>query len=252
VNSQDPFASVSGQYAASRPRYPRALFDWLAQIAPSRERAWDCACGSGQATIDLADYFSHVIGTDKSADQLREANPDARIEYRVALAESSGLPSGHFDLVTVAQAMHWIDHDRFYAEVRRVLRPGGVLAVWCYGTGTIGIEKADAVFQDFYRNVVGPYWHSERELVDSGYTNLDFPQPELTVPGFWMEQSWSQEELLGYVRSWSATARFVEAQNRDPVAELGRRLRQYWGGSSARQTIRWPLSARVSLIDPYG
>jgi ubiquinone/menaquinone biosynthesis C-methylase UbiE len=149
MHPQDHFSTISSQYAASRPRYPRALYEWLARIAPGRDRAWDCACGNGQAASDLAGYFSQVVATDLSAEQLREAAPHPRIEYREAVAEASGLPAGSFDVVTVAQALHWFERDRFYQEVRRVLRPSGVLAAWCYGAGSIAVDQADLVFRDF-------------------------------------------------------------------------------------------------------
>jgi SAM-dependent methyltransferase len=148
MHPQDHFSKISSQYAASRPRYPRALYEWLAQIAPGRERAWDCACGNGQAASDLAGHFSQVIATDLSAEQLREATPHPRIEYPAAVAEASGLPVGSVDVVTVAQALHWFELNRFYQEVRRVLRPGGVLAAWCYGAGSIAVGHADACTRD--------------------------------------------------------------------------------------------------------
>ena len=127
---QDLFSECANLYPIFRPCYPQALFQWLAVTTPRHERAWDCACGNGQASVDLAEYFQEVIGTDLSGEQLQHAAPHNRVTYRVAVAESSGLPSAQFDLVTVAQALHWFDLKRFYAEVRRVLRPDGVLAVW--------------------------------------------------------------------------------------------------------------------------
>jgi SAM-dependent methyltransferase len=249
VHPQDHFSLVSKEYGTSRPRYPRALFDWLAEITPAHDLAWDCGCGSGQAANDLANYFSKIVATDLSSHQLREAKPHPQIEYRVAVAESSGLTAGQFDLVTVAQALHWFDYDRFYAEVRRVLRPGGVLAAWCYGTGNIADEQADAVFQDFYRNILGPYWQPERKLVEDGYRTLPFPQPELSVPTFPMALEWSLDELLGYARSWSATARYIRARGSDPVPELRRDLLNKWGEPSDRQVVRWPLSVRAAAIN---
>lgn len=248
MHPQDRFSTISSQYAASRPGYPGALYQWLAEIAPGRDRGWDCACGNGQAASDLAGYFSQVVATDLSAAQLREAKPHARIEYRVALAESSGLPSGSVDLVAVAQALHWFEYDRFYYEVRRVLRPRGLLAVWCYGNGRIDVEQGDAVFQDFYHNVVGPYWQPELKLVEDGYRTLAFPRPELSVPTFLMELEWSLEELLGYVRSWSATALYIQSRSSDPVPDLQRRLLPSWGEPRSRKRIRWPLSVRAAVI----
>ena len=139
-------------------------------------------CGSGQASGNLAEHFSQVIATDLSAEQLRQARPHTRIDYRVAPAEACGLNPACVDLVVVAQALHWMQCERFYAEARRVLRPGSVLAAWCYGTGSLESVAADATLQDFYHKFVGPYWPPERALVESGYRELPFPQPELAAP----------------------------------------------------------------------
>jgi SAM-dependent methyltransferase len=250
MHPQDHFSAISSQYAASRPGYPRALYEWLARIAPGRDRAWDCACGNGQAASDLAGYFSQVVATDLSAEQLREATPHARIEYRVAVAESSGLSAGSFDMVTVAQALHWFDLDPFYQEVRRVLRPGGVLAAWCYGAVSIAENQADAVIQDFHHNVVGPYWQPEWKLVENGYSTLPFPQRELIAPIFKMELNWSLEQLMGYVRSWSATALYIRSRGSDPVPDLQSSLLRSWGDPSSRQRVCWPLSVRAAVITP--
>ena len=243
----DHFSSVAGQYAAFRPRYPAALYQWLAATAPGHERVWDCACGSGQASLDLAAHFRSVIGTDLSAGQLAQAPAHERISYRVALAEHSGLEDASCDLVTVAQALHWFDLPGFYAEARRVLRPGGLLAVWCYGIATIPEQHGDALFQDFYSNEVGSYWQPERHLVETGYRTLAFPASEIAVPEFRLQLDWSLDELLGYASSWSATARYIKARGTDPMTGLRTRMLSCWGDPSARHTVRWPLRVRAAL-----
>ena len=250
MHPQDHFSAVSSDYAAFRPRYPRDLYEWLARVAPGCEVAWDCACGSGQASIDLAERFTHVIATDLSSNQLRMAEPHPRVEYRVAIAEAGGLPSASVDVVTVAQALHWFKLEPFYAEVRRVLRTGGVFAAWCYGTPTVGAEPVDCVLQVFYHRVVGAYWAPERKLVESGYRMLPFPEPEIEVPTLAMEQHWSLETLIGYVRSWSATARYIHARGDDPVPRLYEELLPCWGDPRACHTIRWPLSVRAAVRQP--
>ena len=158
------------------------------------------------------------------------------------------LAANSFDLVTVAQALHWFEYDHFYEEARRVCRPNGVLAAWCYGTGSIVVGQLQAVFQDYYHNVVGPYWQPERKLVEDGYRTIPFPQPELAVPTFRMELEWSLEDLLGYVRSWSATARYIQSRSSDPVPDLQRSLLESWGDPRSRKLIRWPLSVRAAVL----
>lgn len=221
----------------------RVMARWMRP--PRRDCVWDCACGSGQASLDLAVHFRTVIGTDLSAGQLAQAAAHERIRYRVALAEQSGLESSSCDLVTVAQALHWFDLPRFYAEVRRVLRPDGLLAVWCYGVATIPERYCDALFQDFHNSVVGPYWQPERHLVETGYRTLAFPAPEIAVPEFTMQLDWSLDELLRYASSWSATARYIKARGADPMARLRADMLPCWGDPRARCTVRWPLSVRA-------
>jgi ubiquinone/menaquinone biosynthesis C-methylase UbiE len=248
-NERDHFSACARQYATYRPHYPESLFSWIAVTAPARRRAWDCACGNGQAAVDLARHFQRVSATDMSVEQIRQAQLHARVDYRVALAESSGLASAEFDLVTVAQALHWFEVEQFYAEARRVLRPGGLLAVWCYGLCELGAGLGNVELQDYYHSVVGPYWPPERRLVERGYATLPFPAPELTAPRFAMSLQWTLEELLGYVSSWSATAAYLRARNEDPVPRLKAALLPRWGGPEHRHTVTWPLSVRAALLN---
>src|SRR3954468_16477403 len=96
------FSSFANRYADFRPHYPAALFDFLATLAPRDALVWDCAAGSGQATLDLAARFDQVIATDGSAQQITSAPQHPNIEYRVALAEQSPLPDASAGLITVA------------------------------------------------------------------------------------------------------------------------------------------------------
>ncbi|MCP4377042.1 MAG: class I SAM-dependent methyltransferase, partial [bacterium] len=204
---KDHFSDQSGDYLRYRPSYPGALFAFLAEIPPMQHRAWDCATGSGQAAHGLSTHFERVIATDASAAQIDSAVPAANVHYRVAPAEASGLPDRSVDLVTVAQALHWLDLERFYGEVRRVLKPGGLLAVWSYNL--LRTDPAiDAEVDAFYSHTVGPYWPPERRLVESGYRDLPFPFPELDTPPFAMTARWRLEQLLGYLGTWSATKRY--------------------------------------------
>ena len=241
----DHFSGVAAGYASHRPRYPAELFDYLAGLAPRRGLAWDCAAGSGQATLDLASRFARVVATDASTEQIAAAPPHPRVEYRVARAEASGLADSCADLITVAQALHWFDLDRFHAEVRRVLVPRGVLAAWSYGTQRIEDPAIDQALQRFYGEVVGPYWPAERRIVETGYRTLPFPFDELPAPNFDLVASWPLPELLGYVRTWSATSRYRAARGHDPVVLLERELAPLWGSADEARRITWPLALRV-------
>lgn len=243
----DHFSAVAAHYAGHRPGYPDALFDYLAQIAPGRGLAWDCATGSGQAALALAARFRRVAATDRSQRQLAACPKRPNLAGWVAAAEASGLPDGSADLVTVAQALHWFDLERFYREAERVLAPRGALAVWSYGVHRVDGGEIDAVVGRFYRETVGPYWPPERRLVESGYRTLPFPFPEMAAPPFAMTASWTLPQLLGYLRSWSATGRYRAALDRDPVVALESELTPLWGEPLASRMISWPLVLRIGL-----
>jgi SAM-dependent methyltransferase len=192
----------------------------------------------------LAAHFAHVIATDASSAQIAAAASHPQITYRVAAAESSGLAPESADLITVAQALHWLDLPRFYAEAMRVLAPHGVVAVWTYGTPALDDSLLDMHLQHFERAIVGPYWPPERRHVESGYRDLPFPFEEMPAPAFAMSATWRLHDLLGYLRTWSATTRCMAAIAADPVAELAARMASSWGEGVAHP-IRWPLSLRV-------
>jgi len=244
----DHFSSVADRYAEFRPRYPAALFDYLATLVPRSSLVWDCACGNGQATLDLAARFEKVIATDASREQIALAAPQPRIEYRVAPAEHSGLPDQSVGLVTVAQAVHWFDANRFHAEVKRVLAPNGVIAVWAYGINTVDGGEANQLVQHFYAKTVGPFWPPERKLVEEGYRTLPVPYPEITPPVFRMEARWTLDQLLGYFSTWSATNRYRKAKGCNPLEPLAGALKRGWGDAESLRQIVWPLTLRVGRM----
>ncbi len=244
----DHFSGVSAAYAAFRPRYPDALFDFLAQAAPARDAVWDAGTGSGQAAVGLARHFTHVLATDASSSQIEHATPDPRVSYRVCAAEACDLGDRSVDLVTAAQALHWFDRSRFWAEVRRVLRPRGVIAVWTYVM--LEIEpRIDAIVRRFYRNVVGPYWPPERRITEERYQTIEFPFAEFAAPSFVIEQPLTLDDVAGYVRTWSATRRFFEHHGHDPVAGLIAELAPAWGTPPEPRLARWPVAMRVGRVE---
>ena len=241
---KDHFSKQAAEYAQFRPRYPGELFRWLSSVTPSRQLAWDCATGNGQAAVELARVFDRVIATDASEEQVANAEANSRVNYKVAPAEQSGLEAQSVDLVTVAQALHWFDLERFYAEVRRVLKPDGVFAAWAYKLATVS-PAIDAIVNHYYSDVVGPYWPAERVLVEK-FEELPFAFDQIAAPPFEMVAKWKAEHLLGYLRTWSATQRFMMAEKRDPLNEVEGELRAAWG-TATRQVI-WPLTVRAGRV----
>lgn len=238
----DHFGKIAEQYADFRPHYPTALFGWLASQCTGHECVWDCGAGNGQASVPLADFFSSVHATDASASQIAQALPHPRIHYHVANADESGLDSNSVDLITVAQALHWFDLERFYAETRRVLKSGGLIAAWSYGMIRVEDADVDATIQHFYRHTIGPYWPPERRHVENGYRDLDFPFKSIDTPAVSMSVNWTLDQLLGYLRSWSASARYFSVTGEDPAINLGAELLPLWGSPEHRRQIEWPLS----------
>ena len=246
----DHFSSVSQAYAQFRPGYPPALFDWLADIAPDRRLAWDCGTGTGLAALALADRFDRVIATDPSAAQLAAAPRRDNITYRLRREADSGITGASVALVTAAQAAHWFDLEAFHREVRRVLVPGGIVAIWCYGLMEID-SVVDGMLHHFEHEVVGPWWPPERCHVDARYETLSFPWERLRVPEFAMEARLGRAALLGYLGSWSAVARYRKATDDDPLPVLDAELSRVWPAEEVR-LVRWPLTVlagRAASID---
>ena len=244
---KDHFSQTADTYKTFRPLYPNQLFEWLASLTEGHDTAWDCGCGNGQAALGLTPHYRRIIATDPSAEQIRHAVPHPQIDYRVAAAEASGLSPGTIDLIVVAQALHWFDLDRFYAEARRTARPGAVLAAFTYGLLRAG-EEIDEVIAPFYRERLAPYWPAERRHVDDGYRALPFPFAEITPPDFALEARWDLDHFLGYLGTWSAVKEYRKTEGRDPLDPLAGELSAVWGKAEEKRAIRWPIALRVGRI----
>ena len=242
----DHFSKQAGAYAEFRPTYPRALFAWLRSLCASHELCWDAATGNGQAAEVLAEYFAEVYASDASAKQIAQARPHAKIRYKAEPAEESSLADHSCDLITVAQAFHWFDHDAFYAEVKRVIKPGGVLAVWGYGLHKM--EPAiDAIVHKYYTEIVGEYWPPERRHVEQHYAGIKFPFNEIPAPALAIEENYSLRQLIGYLDSWSATQGYIKARGESPLRLIGSDLEKAWGDAATRR-IQWPLFFKVARL----
>lgn len=247
MSFKDYFSKQASEYTKYRPHYPTALFEYLATLVHGHEKAWDCATGSGQAALGLAPYFDEIIATDASERQIAKAIEHNKISYIVAPAEKTEIVSESVDLIVVAQALHWFDLDKFYAEARRVSKWGGVLAVWSYSLLRI-TPAIDRLLDEFYTDVVGSFWPPERKFVDDRYQSIRFPFQELSTPPFNMEAKWGLEHLLGYLGTWSSVQKFKDKNKADPVESFAKDLRVVWGQPEDEKEISWPIHMRVGRV----
>ncbi len=246
VGFKDHFSTRSRGYAQYRPSYPDELFQFLASITDDRNLAWDCATGSGQAAVALADYFSDVIATDASQSQIDTAVVHPQVEYRVATAEQSGLAEESVDLLTVGQALHWFDRALFIDEARRVLKPRGALAIWCYELCHV-TDECDVLIHTLYRDIVGDFWPPERVTIEQGYSNVELPGESVAVPEFEMSLDWRAADMFGYLRTWSACKHYESEKGSDPVTEIEAELAEAWGDKERR--VVWPLRIKISRVN---
>lgn len=244
----DHFSKVANAYSAYRPNYPDALFKALVDVVgePSTNGlVWDCAAGNGQASLALGEHFKRVFATDASVAQISAAQASAHVSYAAATAEACPLRSGSVALVTVAQALHWFDFDLFYAEVKRVLAPGGVIAVWSYGLLRVDTNaKLESAIDHFSEQTLRGWWPRERRYVNESYTTLPFPFERIAFPPQQMSASWTQQQLLGYIRTWSSVSKKRASDGVDPVLAFEPILAEAWG-DAAEITLRWPLTVLV-------
>lgn len=243
---KDYFSTQSNAYAAFRPTYPDALYQFIFQHVRERNAAWDCATGNGQVASYLAGHFEKVYATDISRQQLDNAVQRTNTVYSLSPAEKTSFADHKFDLITVGQALHWFDRDAFYDEVRRVGRPGGLLAAWGYAF--LNIEPAiDKLIFNFYNNTVGPYWDQARKLVEEEYKSIVFPFEEITAPAFFISAQWNLQHLAGYLESWSATQKYIQNHGTNPVTDLITEVNQLWPAKIVKD-IRFPVFLKLGKL----
>jgi len=244
---KDNFSIQANSYARFRPGYPPQLFDFLFGICQHFDRAWDCATGNGQIAAALAGRFQQVEATDISENQIQNAVQKTNIRYHIESAESPSFPENSFDLITVGQAAHWFDFEKFYPETKRVLKPGGILALVGYNLLKID-EPTDAVVNHLYSNVLGEYWDTERRHVDAAYTTIPFPFSEIPFPQMAMTYEWTLDHLLGYLGTWSALQHFGRKNGWSPLdAPFVETLQSTWREGEIK-TVRFPIFGRIGKI----
>lgn len=235
------FGTSAFRYAEARPRYPAALFDWIANIAPAKRLAWDAGCGSGQATVDLVSRFDSVIASDSSADQIALAPRILGIEWQVAAAEETSLPSGAVDAAIAASAFHWFAFARFYPTLLEALSPAGVFVAFGYGSSVLPSEIQQPVL-DAYADLK-PYWSDGNRALWRGYRDLPFPLEEISAPPFSIELAWTLTQWLDYTCTWSAYQRYVRETGRDPREQIAQQIAPLWGAGEV--PVSMPLTIRA-------
>jgi hypothetical protein len=246
MERKDYFSGQSRAYATFRPVYPRELYDFIFGHLQKKLCAWDCATGNGQVAQYLAGHFESVYATDISQPQIDHAFRKENIFYSVSAAEQTSFPENQFDLITVGQALHWFDADKFYREVRRTGKCGSLLAVWGYALLTVD-PVIDELFMDFYNNKIGVYWDEARKLVENYYRDIPFPFQEIRCPEFHIAVKWTSDQFIGYLSSWSATQKYIRTHGVDPVESFREDLKSVWTSGEVKP-VTFPVFMKLGRI----
>ncbi|WP_306567306.1 class I SAM-dependent methyltransferase [Flavobacterium lindanitolerans] len=242
---KDNFSNQASEYSKFRPSYPPELIEHIVSFTESREMALDVATGNGQIAQKLSEYFQTVYATDISENQLQHAKQLLNVIYKKLPAERTDFKDRQFDLITVAQAIHWFDFDQFYAEVYRILKPNGIFAVVGYGLFSTN-EESDRILSDFYCNIVGPFWDAERKYLDENYQTIPFPFEELETLRFQNKFTWTFEQLVGYLETWSAVEHYKAHNNENPIDLIRKELELTWNRSD--KTVVFPMLLRLGKL----
>ncbi|MCX2680298.1 class I SAM-dependent methyltransferase [Galbibacter sp. EGI 63066] len=246
---KDNFSSQSDKYAKYRPAYPSRLYQYLNSLVPNKNMVWDCGTGNGQVAFELAKTFNKVFATDISQSQIDHAPQADNIGYSIQPAEKTNFPDHQFDLIVIAQAIHWFDFEKFYAEVRRTAKENALIAVMGYGRIEISAEL-DEILSRFYHNTIGTYWDEERKYIDEHYKTIPFPFEEIQVPKFVNKLRWTKGHLIGYLKTWSAVKHYIKQNGSNPVDSIMSTIEQHWGDREERE-VRFPLLFRVGKVRDF-
>lgn len=241
IHEADVFAYQSDKYAAARPKYPPELFRYLASLVKQCGSVWDCATGSGQTALGLSKYFKRVEATDISTNQIEHAFAHDKITYSVQSSEKTNFPDQTFDMVNVSQALHWFDLDKYWVELRRVLKPGGIFVATTYAWSNVSQEIDDLIFK-YIREVIEPYWAPNNQHCIDGYSSIDFPFELLDTPEFVILNKWNLEQYFDYIYTWSATKSCLDAEGSEFFELAKDRVSKLWGNSSRKRRVITPLA----------
>ncbi len=243
---KDNFSRQADLYKKFRPVYPKELYDFILKPVPQRKLAWDCGTGNGQVAGRLANYFEKVYATDISKAQLSHAIQKENIIYQICPAEQTPFSDQIFDLITVAQAVHWFNFDLFNKEVVRVAKPGATLAIWGYGLLQID-AKIDPVIYHFYEDIMGSYWDPEREHINNQLESIPFPFSEIHTSKFAIRDTWTIARLIGFLNTWSSVQKYIQINNKNPVELIADELKSLWE-TEENKTVTFPVFLKTGKI----
>ncbi len=244
---KDYFSTQAKEYSKYRPKYPDELFSFLSSLVNEHNSAWDCATGNGQAAIGLVPYFEKIIATDPSSSQIEHAELHPKIEYRVASAENSGLESDSIDLLTVATAIHWIDTDKFYPEAKRIIKNGGVLAVWTYSESTVS-EEIDKVSAYYGHTIIGEHWPEENKKAWDFENKIHLPFEAIDTPKFEIHLNWTLDEYLKYLYTWSATHNYIRKTGNNPIEIAYNDFLNAWKDKDQKRDVKKYIRLKAGRI----
>ena len=242
---KDNFSKQAAEYSKFRPQYPDEMIDYIVSFVKNKNIALDIATGNGQVASKLSGFFETVYGIDISQNQLDNATPSDNIIYKVSSAENTFFKNQEFDLITVAQAVHWFDFELFYKEIYRILKPEGIFAVLGYGLFSTNADS-DKILRYFYNDIVGSYWDSERKYLDENYKTIPFPFEEIATQNFENHLTWTFEQLIGYLETWSATQHYISKNNKNPLDLIYDELKISWQKNDKKVTF--PLLLRIGKL----
>lgn len=244
--SKDLFSGHAKDYAAFRPVYPKALYDFIYQFVERFDNAWDCGTGNGQVATVLANTFVNVHASDLSARQLANATLAPNIHYHHSGVEHTTFGDNTFDLITIGQAIHWFDRALFYKEVNRVGKNKAIIAAFGYNPVRFS-QPFDEALNRFYFDVIYPYWDAERKVVEDQYRTISFPFEEIETPVFKIELDWSIRDLHGYITTWSAVQNFIKKKGFNPVDEFVKEVKPLW--TKDKESVYFPVFLRLGRIN---
>ncbi len=247
MDFKDYFSTQAKEYSKYRPKYPDELFSYLSSLVNEHNAAWDCATGNGQAAIGLEPYFEKIIATDASSSQIEHAELHPKIEYHTATAENSGLESYSIDLLTVATAIHWINTDIFYPEAKRIIKNGGVLAVWTYSESYVN-EEIDEVSRYYGHTIIGEHWPEENKKAWDFENKIHLPFENIETPNFEIHLNWDLGDYMKYLYTWSATHNYIRKTGKNPLEIVYNDFLAAWKDENIKRDMKKIVKLKAGRI----